>query len=198
MSSVQDQEKIFNLQLVIQKLEEELTLYRNGTSGQELLEYISEKDAEIEECKKLLAEKGENLRKIAKSSNELLSKYESLDRECVELRKRVVYLEEICDSKELTIKNTEKTIEDKNNKIADLEQQICTLDKNVDILTAEISERNDNIEKLQQRCAGLVSEKTEKSKLLEKEKVEKARQVKELRVKLELFAIIYNLNLNYL
>ena len=198
MSSVQDQEKIFNLQLVIQKLEEELTLYRNGTSGQELLEYISEKDAEIEECKKLLAEKGENLRKIAKSSNELLSKYESLDSECVELRKRVVYLEEICDSKELTIKNTEKTIEDKNNKIADLEQQICTLDKNVDILTAEISERNDNIEKLQQRCAGLVSEKTEKSKLLEKEKVEKARQVKELRVKLELFAIIYNLNVNYL
>ena len=37
-----DQEsQFFNLQLTVQKLEEELLLYRNGTTTQELMEFIS-------------------------------------------------------------------------------------------------------------------------------------------------------------
>jgi len=33
--------QFFNLQLTVQKLEEELVLYRNGTTSQELMDYIA-------------------------------------------------------------------------------------------------------------------------------------------------------------
>ena len=39
-----EQDKIFNLQLIIQRLEEELILYRNGTTTEDLFNII------IKEC----------------------------------------------------------------------------------------------------------------------------------------------------
>lgn len=68
------EEKVFNLQLIIQKQEEELRLYRNGTTAQELLELIHEKDIEIETWRTKLEEKEEKLKKLAKTSGDVLMK----------------------------------------------------------------------------------------------------------------------------
>ena len=73
-----EKDKLFNLQLTVQKLEEELSLYRNGTTCGELLEIINEKEAEIESLKEKLGSKEETLRKIAKSSADVLSKYDTM------------------------------------------------------------------------------------------------------------------------
>jgi hypothetical protein len=73
-----ESDKMFNLQLTIQKLQEEVTLYRNGTNGAEFFELIKEKDSEIESLKKSAIGSKENLRLIAKRSKELLANYDQL------------------------------------------------------------------------------------------------------------------------
>lgn len=77
------EEKIFNLQLLVQKLEEELLLYRNGTSMSELLDVIHEKDIEIETWRAKHDEKEEKLKRIAKTSGDVLMKYERLQQELI-------------------------------------------------------------------------------------------------------------------
>lgn len=72
------EEKVFNLQLIVQKLEEELLLYRNGTTATELLELIHEKDVEIETWRAKCDEKDEKMKKIAKTSGDVLLKFERL------------------------------------------------------------------------------------------------------------------------
>ena len=74
----QQQEKIFNLQLIVQKLEEELKLYRNGTTTEFVTEIIKEKEAEIVTLNGTIEETNEKLRKLAKSSQEVITRCESL------------------------------------------------------------------------------------------------------------------------
>ena len=73
-----DQERVFNLQLTIQRLEEELSLYRNGTTSEQLFELMKEKETEITELKELIIDKDSKLRKLAKSSTEVITKFEDL------------------------------------------------------------------------------------------------------------------------
>lgn len=81
-----EKDKIFNLQLTVQKLEEELSYYRNGTSLGELLDVIKEKDLEVDSLKLKLSEKDEMLRKIGKRSAEVLSTYDTLANEKLQLQ----------------------------------------------------------------------------------------------------------------
>ena len=78
-----EQDKIFNLQLVIQKLEEELKLYRNGTTSTEFIEIIGEKDSENKLLKESLDDSNEKLRKLAKSSSEVITRFEALENDKV-------------------------------------------------------------------------------------------------------------------
>jgi chromosome segregation ATPase len=80
-----DTDRYFNLQLTIQKLEEELSLYRNGTTGQELLDLIKEKDTELGATKtdlintsSELATVKNNFSTLIKSSRKTLADNESL------------------------------------------------------------------------------------------------------------------------
>ena len=70
----QQQEKLFNLQLLVQKLEEELKLYRNGTTTEFVTEIIKEKEAEIVALNGTIDETNEKLRKLAKSSQEVIAR----------------------------------------------------------------------------------------------------------------------------
>ena len=88
-----DTDRYFNLQLTIQKLEEELSLYRNGTTGPELLELIREKDDELSAVKiqlqkssdELAALKG-NFSTLIKSSRNTLADNERMKAQLVELQ----------------------------------------------------------------------------------------------------------------
>ena len=71
-------EERFHLQLTIQKLEEELTLYRNGTRAQHFMDIIAEKDAEINMLTSVATERNGKLKQLARSSSELVTKYNAL------------------------------------------------------------------------------------------------------------------------
>ena len=64
----------------------------------------------------------------------------------------------------------------------DLTSSIANLTDSNKSISADLVNRDETIEKLQLRCASLVAEKSEKTRLLEAEKVEKSKQVKEIRV----------------
>lgn len=194
-----ERERLFNLQLTVQKLQEELSLYRNGTNGQQLLELISEKENEIETYKNQLIIKTEDFRKLAKISKDVNESYDKLKIKCQEMSEQNLALEEL-----LTMRNNDlQTLRDQLRESQTTANQL--MDSNVrfegiinetkDKLSkaeTELSELNENIDKLQRRCAALVSEKTEKCKLLEREKAERMRQGKELRDELSRASRINN------
>lgn len=78
-----NEERIFSLQLIIHKLEEELLLYRNGTSAAELMDVIRERDIEIEHWRSKCDDKDEKLKRIAKTSADVLERYERLQKDLV-------------------------------------------------------------------------------------------------------------------
>lgn len=175
-------DKIFNLQLTIQKLQEEVTLYRNGTNGGELFELINEKDTEIENLKKSSVTAKENIRNIAKRSTELLANYDQL-----RIENEVLQIEHsnlIQEEKALIIK-----VQDLKRTFASSEAH--NSEKNIIIchLEEDLHCMEEGIEKLQARCALLVQEKNENKKFFESERecfagdrLEKNKRIKELMV----------------
>lgn len=136
-------DSLFHLQLAFSKLEEEVKLYRNGTTAENLLELVGEKDREIAGLRATLGETSDKLRRIAKGSSDLITKCEALEREKLALEARVTGL------------------------------------------GAELQHRDGDIDKLQARCAALLSEKSQAGKLLEREKAERAHQLQEFSAQLE-------------
>ena len=116
-----NQEKLFNLQLLVQKLEEELQLYRNGTSLNELIEVIQEKDVELCTLQAKMDVQEEKLRKLAKTSGDVLIKYEKLQNEVDYWKSRS---EEQEEKILLLQQNTEKLESNFNQHQTELESEI--------------------------------------------------------------------------
>mmetsp|Transcript_9124 Transcript_9124/g.8992 ORF Transcript_9124/g.8992 Transcript_9124/m.8992 type:complete len:405 (-) Transcript_9124:173-1387(-) len=173
-----ESDKMFNLQLTIQKLQEEVTLYRNGTNGAELFELIKEKDTEIEDLKKSAIGSKENLRLIAKRSKELLANFDKLRIENEVLQ--IEHSDLIQEKKALVI-----IVEDLKCSVESAERR--HLEKNVTIghLEEELHNMEEGIEKLQARCASLVQENSENKKKIgsERERFATDRSEKNERIK---------------
>jgi chromosome segregation ATPase len=179
-------EKIFTLQLTIHKLEEELTLYRNGTSVVELMELIHEKDVEIETLSIQNDEKTSKLKKLAKTSGEVLLKYENIQNE-LQKKQDTIYeleliinnltreVEEKADFIEKEIKIKQKTfqnqLKEKDNKIGNLELTIWELKEtleNSNNQCSSLKEEQENLEKqFQQKEAAFLEERNEKNNKIE-------------------------------
>jgi len=175
------EETCFNLQITVARLEEELSLYRNGTNSQELFELVGEKEVEIADLKS----KVELLRKVARSSGDVLSRCDSLEKE----NQCLLELNASCEKETLEAR---ATAADASAQLVKAKTLTESLQSTVDIdsekitgLNQHVQELNNDVDKLQQRCAGLVAEKMEKNKQLENEKKERAAQVRELRDELE-------------
>lgn len=123
-----DNDRIFNLQITIQKLEEEVYLYRNGTNANELLELISEKNTEIDALNKSFKKKDQSLQVLVAKTSEVVLKFDrvqidydllqiehsDLIQEKKELNLRVAQLEsrillssKQCTEKDLSVHNLE-------------------------------------------------------------------------------------------
>ena len=180
--SAMESDKVFNLQLTIQKLQEEVSLYRNGADGEEIFQLIAEKESEIKVLKVSIVSKNENLRKLAKKSSEVLarcdrvqSEYETLQFEHSDLIQEKKTLQTAVEEiKSLNCVIAAKC-EEKSVAIIQLEHELAT--------------REESIEKLQSRCAALISQKNDKVREYEKEnrdnaadKAEKNSNIKELTV----------------
>jgi chromosome segregation ATPase len=266
------EEKIFNLQLTIQKLEEELQLYRNGTSAAELMELIHEKDVEIEMLSHQNEEKTQKLKRIAKTSSEVLIKHENIQAELQKKQDIIYELEEYSRSLQTTLKEKDDTlkefkikhqqhlaeIKEKDSIIGDyelkkweesekwetrnkqleeenkvlqekyknLEVKFRTMESTFTEMTASLSEKeyqlqttqrevpvlkeqiqffetniakyqtmlkenDENIEKLQKRCALLISEKADKLKQLDTERQEMIKNIQQFRVSSFLSSLLF-------
>ena len=194
----QENEKLFNLQLIIQKLEEELSLYRKGTSGTQLLELIAEKDNELLSLKTICNEKNEKLKQLAHSSADYVAKHQILQSQKDELSDNYNTLKTILFNKEQTIEPNDNLIIEQTLTINKLETQNQSLNNEIITLKLDVNDRNNDIEKLQCRCAQLVSEKTEKAKEYEKEKNDRTKQIKEYRVSYSPHTIHNNLYIDYI
>mmetsp|Transcript_9063 Transcript_9063/g.12403 ORF Transcript_9063/g.12403 Transcript_9063/m.12403 type:complete len:439 (+) Transcript_9063:18-1334(+) len=179
--------QFFNLQLTVQKLEEELVLYRNGTTSQELMDYLAEKDNEIVSLKSLLSSKDEALRKIVKSSADVLNKYNVIADENSILRsKQNDLLDQI--ERMSSINAQQEQLEELNQRLQDQidvsENAACNLkaiisenEETIKKLNENIATSDGTISKLQIRCAELVKEKNVKSEKLDNERQEMLDQV---------------------
>ena len=194
-----EQEKIFNLQLIVQKLEEELTLYRNGTTATEFIEIINEKEAENKALKVSLEETNDKLKKLAKSSSEVISRYEVLQKDRDDLANRLQSSDKNLQEVRLYIKEQESDLLLKEADKQELRDEITRLNNaskvitgDLQSLTDDMNNRTSTIEKLQVRCASLVAEKSEKNRQLELEKSERVKQTKEIKVARLLIALVFH------
>ena len=202
-----DQERVFNLQLTVQRLEEELSLYRNGTTAEELFELMKEQEAEISDLKGNLQDKDMKLRKLAKSSSEMISKYEDLlvshrnTMQELEYSKKIA-AEDLLEHNQVvhdlshkyeslqSIRSLEKEsyeqlsrdIQDRDNQIAVLLGQISFREGEARKITERLQDADVSIAKLQKRCADLVGEKSQKLRLLDDERQEMITHVQDFRV----------------
>jgi len=232
------QDRVFNLQLTIQRLEEELTLFRNGTTTEDMLNIIKEKDSEIDDLRTRMAEKDCTLRKLAKGSSDVLSKYDDVVSRNKDLLLNIQDLILSLKDKDssIAVKNEEISkanmeIDDLRGSLSAVKQQhavasveIDTLRLYVDDLNGELKLKDEemseniaelsrvielgerrqqlleeqqqrstaleerlgdcvhDIDRLQTRCARLVSDKNSKSKELDNERRLMITQVQEFRV----------------
>lgn len=93
--------------------------------------------------------------------------------------------------KEEQLKETHDTLVERDYVIRTLDESNKELLQQIESLEGNIKSLNEDVQKLQDRCAQLVSEKAEKSRLLEKEKSEKSRQISEYRVSYLVSLFIY-------
>ena len=179
---IMEQDKVFNLQLTIQKLQEELSLYRNGADGQELFLLLAEKEAEIKALKLSGSGKNENLKKLAKKSAEVLARCDRLQSEYDTLQ--FEHSDLIQEKKRLAAQVD--VLKTSNVSFAALCQEKKVI---INQMEEELGARDASVEKLLARCAALVSQKNEKHKEFEAEskefaieRSEKNKQMKELMV----------------
>lgn len=163
--------KLFNLQLLVQRLQEELSIYRNGTTAEQLYELLLEKDAEIKHFKKLVDELttskddvDEKLKRVVRGSAEILARCEAIQAENNLNKQQITVMQE-----ELIELNSTK------------QYNIITIES----LEMELATRDETISKLHVRCSSLVSEKNEKNKLYEKAKNDKTKVITQLRTEID-------------
>ncbi len=142
------EEKIFNLQLIVQKLEEELLLYRNGTTATELLELIHEKDVEIETWRAKCDEKDEKMKKLAKTSGDVLLKYERLGEDFTTLEKEKLMLHDHIHRMEDEMRSMATNISQLHDNIDLLKREMQCKDDVIGKLRLEVWEMQQNADKV--------------------------------------------------
>lgn len=109
-------------------------LYRNGTSVSELLDVIHEKDIEVETWRAKHDEKDEKLKRLAKTSGDVLMKYERLQQELI--RQEEIKQTEEMHVQALVEENQRlcRDIESMQLEMANLHEQMKTRDDEIGAL----------------------------------------------------------------
>ena len=165
-----ESDRVFNLQLTIQKLEEELHLYRNGTTGSEFLGIISEKDKEIDHLTQLLLEKNDKFKKLKATSQEVLSRCDQLERENSSSKEQISLLSSELEASRRVASNLQASIDQLEYEKTEL--LTSNTEQSGLIAQMEVSdhENNEIIDKLQKRMATLLQEKYDRTKAVESER----------------------------
>ena len=190
-----EDDKVLNMQITVMKLQEELAFHRNGTSSDQIYDLLVEKDAEISSLKAGALENSEKLRKLARKSTEVLQKCKFIEEERDAAIERKNELKKLRSQSELKRLDTEKELVCVRAELCAVKERCSDLEKHNEALKREQGFCNDDVEKLQSRCAGLIIERMETSKALERENIERAESTKSVREDLEMsMRLIADLN----
>lgn len=167
-----DEKTEFDLRLTISKLQEELSLYRNGTSPEDLMAILEEKDDEIRTLKDKMTAKDVFLNKLGASAKKSLADLEALKKEKKGMESRVAKafengrqgaaMELEGAKKELDVLRSEN--ESLANSIDLLIPETEHFQEHIDVLETDKIHSTDDIESLQQRCVNVVVENKETKK----------------------------------
>jgi chromosome segregation ATPase len=165
-----ENDKMFNLQLTIQKLEEELNLYRNGTTGSELLAIIAEKDKENDNLMAMVLEKTDKYKRLKATSQEVLGRCDQLQNDCAAYKLKQTEIESQLEASQNSIHSLEDCIHqlefEKSALMASNAEQAALISQMEQI----DHEQNETIDKLHKRMAAVLQDKHDKIKSLEAEK----------------------------
>jgi chromosome segregation ATPase len=176
--------EVLNLRITVQKLTEEVNLWRNGTEGSDFIEMLEEKDTEIKELKEKLGMRDEKIRQLAKIAEQTVKENKALAEE-KKLFDKQLHRAEMKGRAETTKGTTQKDEELKKLKeeIASLRADNDALTNSIDMLIPETEQFQDHIdsleteqlnsmtdiERLQQRCVNVVIEmKQNKQELVDR------------------------------
>ncbi len=164
---MEDKDIIFNLRIANQKLDEELHLYRNGTTEEDLLDHISEKDTEIEELKKQNSDSKDKLRRIARSAGEMLEKNKSLEKENVRLQKLTATANSKLSDTMNQMHETDKN--DTEKKLADSQREISSLEMKLVVAQDKLRKFQQANKMLQDDCEEQLAKAKEEAESFRKE-----------------------------
>ena len=149
-----DDRRTFNLQLTIQKLEEELQLYKNGTNNiTDLLELIDEKDLEIMSLRKSNNDIGDKLNKLSQASQDLVKKYDQLQKDHHHLKTEYDTALIKIDDINHTNNNLAQKILQLQNESESLLADKLDLHDDIKLLNSRLDDANEDICKLQSKDA---------------------------------------------
>lgn len=173
MDSEGENPEILNLRLEVHDLKVKLSLYENGTSGSDLIEMLEEKDSEIKELEKRMAEREEKIRRLVKNAAQVVKENDAL------LREKKLFEKQLHKAQEKGRTEGVKASTDKDqeleramNEIKSLRADNEALTNSIDMLIPETEQFQDqvceleteqihsstDIEKLQKRCVNVVIE----------------------------------------
>lgn len=175
-----DTDKRFNLQIIIQKLQEELAIFRNGTDVPQLLELLREKDDEINTLREVEAKYSSLLHERAK----LMSKHENLLDDMQQVKSEKIIALSKCSMLEETVEQQQDVIQSLENNISRMNLEYERKQDALADAEANVRTLDSTVYELQNKCARLVKEKCEATKQLEREKEERSRQILEYRVRI--------------
>lgn len=175
----------FNLKLTIQKLEEELSLYRNGLDGQQLLEMIMEKEEIIKQKDAQIQEEADKVVILYDKYKELASVKEDLDAENIKL------LDELQQSQFL-LSRRDGSLDDHEMTIKSLNETVFSLQDENKRLKEEIEDNRNVIAKLQERCGSVVKEKADINRKFKTEKAQFDDKITRYKVLFLCFLLCYN------
>ena len=162
----------FDLRLTISKLQEELSLYRNGTSPEDLLAILEEKDEEIRTLRDNIAAKDSFLSKLGTSAKKSLEDLETLKKEKKRMEAKAVKAFENGKQEAANDLNAAKkeiqALRDENESLANsidlLIPETEHFQEHIDELETDKIQSSSDIDNLQQRCVNVVVENKVKKK----------------------------------
>jgi len=182
------------LQLTISKLQEELSLYRNGTTAEQFMELLAEKDQEVASLRCNVDKLQDKLTRVVKGVKDSLIEKDAIAKQNLILQSNMSSLRQE-NEKLRTIINantsTNTTTNNVSNNDNNNDNNNTTDDDRIEKYEQDLADHYQSIEKLQVRCASLVCEKSSLSKTLEKERSERTKEIAEYKDELNR-AIYYN------
>ena len=187
------------MQLTISKLQEELSLYRNGTTAEQFMELLAEKDQEVASLRCNVDKLQDKLTRVVKGVKDSLIEKDAIAKQNLILQSNMSSLRQeneklrtiINATTTSTTTSTATNNVSNNNNNNDNNNNNATDDDRIEKYEQDLADHYQSIERLQVRCASLVCEKSSLSKTLEKERNERTKEIAEYKDELNR-AIYYN------